>query len=154
MLCCSRIHECGIMSESSLLWFKSPKKCAKNYPKAVSTWENAQNRFGNTFWEVCAKLKNFLRLSHLHNTSENLSDSFHGLTQTRWNVLTNSQREHELWRLGCNFSRLSPQLQKWYGIIMYRENDPIPRNNIEWKVSKGIQCCDIKHFICCTYPVL
>ena len=53
-------------------------------------------------------------------------------------MLTNSQREHELWRLGCNFSRLSPQLQKWYGIIMYRENDPIPRNNIGGKVSKGI----------------
>ena len=36
---------------------------------------------------------------------------------------------------------------------MYRENDPIPRNNIGGKVSKGIQCCDIKHFYL-LYPVL
>ena len=44
-------------------------------------------------------------------------------------MLTNSQWKHELGRLRCHFGRFGPQLQKRYGIIMYRENDPISKNS-------------------------
>ena len=56
----------GLISESFLLWLKSPKIGAKSLSWAVSTKEKMLRRvIWQLFGEILAKVKKFLRLSHL-----------------------------------------------------------------------------------------
>ena len=52
------IHKGGLISESFLLWFQSPKKCAKTILSIFSQKvDKAQSRFGTFFGRLEANCK-------------------------------------------------------------------------------------------------
>ena len=58
----------GLISESFSFWPKNVPKCILR-----STWrENTQNSFWHICWDIWAKLKNLLRLSHLYKGMKHL----------------------------------------------------------------------------------
>jgi hypothetical protein len=61
----------GLISESLSSWLQPPKKCAQNYLELYppqSLW--------HIFWEICTKVENFLRLSHLYDVIDKLKKLF------------------------------------------------------------------------------
>ena len=61
--------KCGLITESFSLWLKYPKMNAKSLPWALSTpTEDAKGiDLAPIFEGLKARVKNFLRLSHLYN---------------------------------------------------------------------------------------
>jgi hypothetical protein len=55
-----------LISEGFPYWLQSHKKCAKNYPEHLFfRWVEHRIVIWGIFWEIGAKVKNFLRLSHI-----------------------------------------------------------------------------------------